>query len=181
MPQYKALVEDAVAFGKAQPGSDEEKLACAMDRVAVNFGKEIVKIVPGYVSTEVDARLSFDANATVERGRRIIKCHPTHDGFRKFLRTEASNRPLQVLRGQRRLPGSHLDQDREHLRGDSGLQGAASRGHKLQHDSPLFASPGNSAPRAVKKILILNVILTKHIIQCAECASNCLLAGCWMR
>ena len=77
MPQYKALVDEAVAFGKVQSGSAEEKLACAMDKVAVNFGKEIVKIVPGYVSTEVDARLSFDAKATVERGRRIIKYPPT--------------------------------------------------------------------------------------------------------
>merc|ERR1712054_212465 len=57
MPQYKGLVEDAIAFGKAQPGTDEEKLACTLDRLFVNFGKEIVQIVPGYVSTEAGATL----------------------------------------------------------------------------------------------------------------------------
>ena len=41
-----------------------------MDRLAVNFGAEITKIVPGYVSTEVDARLSFDKESTLARGRR---------------------------------------------------------------------------------------------------------------
>jgi transaldolase len=44
----------------------------AMDKLAVNFGAEITKIVPGYVSTEVDARLSFDTDQTVQRARRII-------------------------------------------------------------------------------------------------------------
>lgn len=73
MPQYKALVEDAIAFAKSQSGSEEEKLAICLDRLFVNFGKEIVKIVPGYVSTEVDARLSFDTDTTVSRARRIIK------------------------------------------------------------------------------------------------------------
>jgi transaldolase len=43
-----------------------------MDKLSVNFGAEITKIVPGYVSTEVDARLSFDTQGTVRRARRII-------------------------------------------------------------------------------------------------------------
>jgi len=72
LPQYKHLVEDAVKFGKAQGGSEEEKLSVVLDRLFVNFGKEIVKIVPGYVSTEVDARLSFDVKTTLDRARRII-------------------------------------------------------------------------------------------------------------
>lgn len=46
-----------------------------MDKVAVNFGVEICKIVPGYVSTEVDARLSFNTQATVEKARRIISLY----------------------------------------------------------------------------------------------------------
>lgn len=46
-----------------------------MDKLAVNFGTEITKIVPGYVSTEVDARLSFDTEATVNRARRIINMY----------------------------------------------------------------------------------------------------------
>jgi len=73
MEAYKPLVDDAVAFGKAQEGTDEDKLAMTLDRLSVNFGKEILKIVPGYVSTEVDARLSFDMQGTVDRAHRIIK------------------------------------------------------------------------------------------------------------
>lgn len=43
-----------------------------MDKLSVNFGLEILKIVPGYVSTEVDARLSYDTEATVAKGRSIV-------------------------------------------------------------------------------------------------------------
>lgn len=73
MEQYQGLVKDAVDFGKKQSGSEEDKLACIIDRLSVNFGKEILSIVPGYVSTEVDARLSYDVDSTVTRARRIIK------------------------------------------------------------------------------------------------------------
>jgi transaldolase len=65
MADYAALVDDAVEYAKGD-------LALAMDKVAVNFGAEITKIVPGYVSTEVDARLSFDTEATVAKARKII-------------------------------------------------------------------------------------------------------------
>lgn len=53
MPEYASIVDDAVAYGKGD-------LSLTMDKLAVAFGTEITKIVPGYVSTEVDARLSFD-------------------------------------------------------------------------------------------------------------------------
>lgn len=72
LPQYQSLLDDAVAFGTTQSGSFQEKLGFAMDKLSVNFGVEITKIVPGYVSTEVDARLSFDTEATIQRARRII-------------------------------------------------------------------------------------------------------------
>lgn len=76
LPQYENLVQNAIEYAAAsQTDSFEEKLAIAMDKLAVNFGAEITKIVPGYVSTEVDARLSFDTNATVERARRIIRLY----------------------------------------------------------------------------------------------------------
>mmetsp|Transcript_28086 Transcript_28086/g.52308 ORF Transcript_28086/g.52308 Transcript_28086/m.52308 type:complete len:327 (-) Transcript_28086:364-1344(-) len=68
MPEYAKLVDDAVEYGKG----DVEVI---MDKLAVNFGAEITKIVPGYVSTEVDARLSFDTDATVEKARRIIELY----------------------------------------------------------------------------------------------------------
>ena len=54
------------------PYSQDAKLAITLDKLAVNFGVEILKVVPGYVSTEVDARLSFDVESNVMRARRII-------------------------------------------------------------------------------------------------------------
>lgn len=65
MPEYENLVDDAIKYGKGD-------LSVVMDKLAVNFGIEITKIVPGYVSTEVDARLSFDTEATVEKARSLI-------------------------------------------------------------------------------------------------------------
>lgn len=78
LPDYKGLVNNAVeyAIGKVSPSENfKESVDLAMDRLAVNFGSEISKIVPGYVSTEVDARLSFDTDATVSRARRIISMY----------------------------------------------------------------------------------------------------------
>jgi transaldolase len=71
-PEYKALVEAAAKKAKAQGGTDAEKMARAIDETSVAFGLEILKIVPGRVSTEVDARLSFDTQANVDRARGII-------------------------------------------------------------------------------------------------------------
>lgn len=72
-PQYQHLVDDAVAYGKTFPA--KEQLDNAMDRLSVNFGAEIAKIVPGLVSTEVDARLSFKPDRTVEKARKLIKMY----------------------------------------------------------------------------------------------------------
>lgn len=72
MPQYRELVEDAVAFG-VDTGTDASGQArWTMDKLAVNFGTEILKIVPGRVSTEIDARLSFDTEATVRRAEDLM-------------------------------------------------------------------------------------------------------------
>ena len=60
-------------FCPAAPGlTDDERVAKTMDKLAVNFGVEILTLVKGYVSTEVDARLSFDTEATLERAHNII-------------------------------------------------------------------------------------------------------------
>lgn len=76
MEQYAHLVDDAVAYGKTLEGvSDTERLGYIIDKLSVNFGLEILKIVPGYVSTEVDARLSFDTEGTIERAHRIIELY----------------------------------------------------------------------------------------------------------
>ncbi|KAJ3102366.1 Transaldolase [Phlyctochytrium bullatum] len=74
-PQYAKLIEEAVAYGKSKSGDIEEQLAWALDKLLVNFGSEILKIVPGRVSTEVDARLSFDTEATIEKAIRIINLY----------------------------------------------------------------------------------------------------------
>lgn len=77
MEQYAHLVNDAVAYGKALEGdiSESDRLGYIVDKLSVNFGLEILKIVPGYVSTEVDARLSFDKEATIDRAHRIIEMY----------------------------------------------------------------------------------------------------------
>lgn len=74
-PQYQPLIDQAVEYAKAQGGSKEEQLALCMDKLAVNFGTEILKIVPKRVSTEVDARLSFDTEATVAKAHQLIKLY----------------------------------------------------------------------------------------------------------
>ncbi len=72
MPEYKHLLEDAVAYAKANSNSADEAVEMALDKVAVNFGVEILKNVDRYVSTEIDARLSFDIEGTVAKGRELI-------------------------------------------------------------------------------------------------------------
>ncbi len=69
-PQYKHLVDEAIRSGN---GNKNEIL----DRIFVNFGKEILKIVPGRVSTEVDARLSFDLQGSLAKARHIISLYET--------------------------------------------------------------------------------------------------------
>jgi transaldolase len=70
--EYAALLDQAVEELKGRSGSPSERLGLIIDRVLILFGLEILKIIPGRVSTEVDARLSFDANATIERARKLI-------------------------------------------------------------------------------------------------------------
>ena len=69
MAQYQHLLTDAIEYGKSKKG---DVLSQTMDKLSVNFGCEILKIVPRYVSTEVDARLSFNRLATVQKARELI-------------------------------------------------------------------------------------------------------------
>ena len=70
--EYRALVEGAARKAKAQGGTPAIVMARAIDETCVAFGLEILKIVPGRVSTEVDARLSFDTQGSLDRARGII-------------------------------------------------------------------------------------------------------------
>ena len=75
MPAYQGLLEKAVAEGKGGAGSKEVRARAIIDQLLTLFGREILKIVPGRVSTEVDARLSFDVQATVEKARHLIEIY----------------------------------------------------------------------------------------------------------
>ncbi len=72
LEDYQALVADAVAWGRGRTGSRDGDIDAVLDRLAVNFGRELTRLVPGHVSTEVDAALSFDAGATIEKAHRLI-------------------------------------------------------------------------------------------------------------
>lgn len=72
MPQYQFLIQDAVIYGKKKGKSPKDTLEHAMDKVFINFGLEILKIIPGRVSTEVDARLSFDVEGSIHKARSLI-------------------------------------------------------------------------------------------------------------
>ena len=72
LPQYAPLIDEAVAYAKAQSSDKAQQLIDAEDKLAVNIGLEILKIVPGRISTEVDARLSYDTQATVKKARKLI-------------------------------------------------------------------------------------------------------------
>jgi transaldolase len=75
MPQYQEIVDDTLKGARESLGADTaaaEVVSLAFDRLAVSFGLKILDIVPGRVSTEVDARLSFDTEATIAKGRDLI-------------------------------------------------------------------------------------------------------------
>ena len=72
LSQYAPLIDEAIAYAKAQSANKAQQLIDAEDKLAVNIGLEILKIVPGRISTEVDARLSYDTQATVEKARKLI-------------------------------------------------------------------------------------------------------------
>lgn len=71
-PQYRELVEEALRSSQSVAGDKAARTAAFMDRLAVSFGCEILKIVPGRVSTEVDATFSFDTEGTVAKARHLI-------------------------------------------------------------------------------------------------------------
>ena len=72
LPQYSDLIDDTVAAVKAEDIADKDLIDELADRYAVAIGCEILKIVPGRISTEVDARLSFDREASVARAHKLI-------------------------------------------------------------------------------------------------------------
>jgi transaldolase len=76
MSEYAPVVDDALAWARKEAGSDATKDAIvkrAIDRLSVEFGLRILKIIPGRVSTEVDARLSYETDKSIDKARTLIK------------------------------------------------------------------------------------------------------------
>jgi transaldolase len=74
-PAYQKIIDVAVQYGKSKGGDIESQASAAVDRLLVEFGKEILSIIPGRVSTEVDARLSFDKAGTIAKAKHLIELY----------------------------------------------------------------------------------------------------------
>jgi transaldolase len=74
-PEYRDFVDEALAWGRRQSGDAARVAAATADRLAVSVGVELLRLVPGFVSTEVDANLAFNVAASVARARQIIDAY----------------------------------------------------------------------------------------------------------
>jgi len=72
---YAPLIADAIDYAKKQSDNKAQQVETACDMLAVNIGKEILKTIPGRISTEVDARLSYDTNASLAKARQLVKMY----------------------------------------------------------------------------------------------------------
>ncbi len=75
IPEYRKLIDEAIEWARSQSDSREQQIVDACDKLAVNIGLEILKLIPGRISTEVDARLSYDTEACIVKARRLIKLY----------------------------------------------------------------------------------------------------------
>lgn len=116
---YSGLIDDAIAWAKKQGGGREAQVAHACDKLAVNFGAEILKSIPGRVSTEVDARLSFNREKSIEKAR-----HPV------------------ALYQEMGIDKSRILIKLASTREDPRRGGAGERGDPLQPDAAVFLRPG---------------------------------------
>lgn len=75
LPQYESLINQAIEYGKSQAQTLDAQVKKTCDHLAVAIGKEIVDVIPGRISTEVDARLSFDTQATIDKAHELISLY----------------------------------------------------------------------------------------------------------
>ena len=75
LPQYAVLIDEAVSWAASQSDDAKQQLTDASDKLAVAIGKEISGSIPGRISTEVDARLSFDTDATIAKAKRLVQLY----------------------------------------------------------------------------------------------------------
>lgn len=72
MSEYQSLVDEAIAYGQSRSNSEDSLIDAIIDKLSVTFGCRILDIIPGRVSTEVDARLSFDTPGTIAKAKELI-------------------------------------------------------------------------------------------------------------
>lgn len=81
--EYQFLIQEAIQYGKKNGKNPEDQKKLSLDKIFVNFGIEILKIIPGRVSTEVDARLSFDVEGSIQKARSLISLYEAQGIDRK--------------------------------------------------------------------------------------------------
>ncbi len=79
IPEYSKYIDEAITWAKTQSDDKDQQLEDACDMLSVTIGKEILKTVPGRISTEVDAKLSFDTEKTIAKARKLIKLYNDAD------------------------------------------------------------------------------------------------------
>ncbi|GHB64380.1 transaldolase [Psychrosphaera saromensis] len=72
LPEYQSLIDDSIAWAKTQSSDQAQQIEDAGDKLSVLIGKEISAVIPGRISTEVDARLSFNTEATIQKAKKLI-------------------------------------------------------------------------------------------------------------
>jgi len=110
-PGYARLIDAAVKYGKSKGGDVDAQTSAAMDRLLVEFGKEILAIIPGRVSTEVDARLSFDKEGTKAKAKELIALYESL-GIKKeriLIKIASTWEGIQAARELERDDGIHCN------------------------------------------------------------------------
>ncbi len=102
LPEYAPLITESISWAKTQSHRQEQQVHDAMDKLAVAVGLEVLQLIPGRISTEVDARLSFDTKATVAKARKLIDLYrqagiAEHRVFIKIASTWEGIRAAEIL------------------------------------------------------------------------------------
>ena len=110
-PAYQGLIDVALNYAREKGGSIDEQTNIAIDRLLVEFGKEILKIIPGRVSTEVDARLSFDTKGTIAKAKELIGLYESLGVDRKriLIKIASTWEGIQAARELERDDGIHCN------------------------------------------------------------------------
>jgi len=110
-PAYARLINVAIAYGRQKGRTIDEQVDAATDRLLVEFGKEILAIIPGRVSTEVDARLSFDKEGTKAKAKHLIALYESI-GIKKervLIKIASTWEGIQAARELERDDGIHCN------------------------------------------------------------------------